>query len=164
MKKVLFGYKISDVKVILDSLRDENVSLNATITTLKTQIKNNVGDVSAKSMLLEDELSKSDKELMKLNKEREDLLNQISSLTKEKDNLYQKNIDLNNQIKLLLANKKASSKKLTELQLQLEAEATTHGEVAITVEEFLTTPMNELPDSAEVDFFASLSNIESSDN
>lgn len=152
MKKELFGYKISDVNAILDSLREENASLNATITTLKTQIKNNVGDVSAKSMLLENELSKSEKELMKLNKERDDLLTQISYLTKEKESLNQKNIDLNNQIELLLADKKDSSKKLTELQSQLDNEATTFGEAAITVEEFLTTPMNELPDNTEIYF------------
>ena len=80
MKRRLFGYKISDVNTIISALREENESLNATIAMLQSQIKNNIGEKNAKFLLLEDELETLKSNLLRANIEKEELLDQITSL------------------------------------------------------------------------------------
>ena len=81
MKRVLLGYKISEVDKIINSLKDENENLNAEIARLKIQIKNNIDN--AKSILLEENLKNYEKELLKLKTENSELKNQNEDLTKE---------------------------------------------------------------------------------
>lgn len=81
MKRVLLGYKITEVDKIIGSLKDENESLHAEIARLKIQIKNNID--SAKSILLEENLKTYEKELLKLKTENNELKIQNEDLTKE---------------------------------------------------------------------------------
>ncbi|MGF7142328.1 chromosome segregation ATPase [Anaerotaenia torta] len=97
MKKGLFGYKASEVDVALNALREENESLNSTIITLKTQIKNSVSDVSAKACLLEDDTKKAAEELKAVREENQNLLSQIASLSAAVEALQQKNAEASAQ-------------------------------------------------------------------
>ncbi|MDF2908116.1 MAG: hypothetical protein K0R34_3437 [Herbinix sp.] len=101
MKKSFLGYNISEVNVMLSALREENESLNATITTLKTQMKNGINGNGAKLNLLEDDLKKSEEELKKVSEEKEELISKITSLTNEVDVLKQQNTEIIAQTKQL---------------------------------------------------------------
>ncbi len=90
MKKSLFGYNITKINKIINSLREENEGLNATITTLQAQIKNNVGTKSAKLIFLDEELKSKENEIIKIGLENEELVSQISTLTKEYEALNNK--------------------------------------------------------------------------
>lgn len=94
MKKSFLGYSISEVNLMLSTLREENESLNATITTLKTQMKNGVNSNGAKLNLIEADLKNSEEELKKVREEKEALISKISSLTSEIEALKQQNNDL----------------------------------------------------------------------
>ena len=90
MKKGFFGYNVSEADTLLNALREENESLNATITTLKTQIKNNETS-SAKANLLEVDLKSSEENLKQLNDEKNDLKTYIEQLSDEKNQLIAQN-------------------------------------------------------------------------
>ena len=93
MKKGFFGYNVSEVDVMVNSLREENESLNATITTLKTQIKNSeIG--GAKANLLEANLKSTEENLSQLTEEKNGLLSQISTLTADAKALELQNTQL----------------------------------------------------------------------
>lgn len=94
MKRFLFGYKISEVNKLVDSLRDENERLKTENTKLKIQMKNNID--SAKSILLEEALKNNEKELIRLKTENNEIKSQNEILTRE-------NISLQHQIALLQA-------------------------------------------------------------
>ncbi len=94
MKKSFLGYSISEVDVMLSTLREENESLNTTITTLKTQMKNGVNGNGVKSNLLEADLKNSEDELKRVTEEKNELIYEISLLTKEVDDLKQQNTAL----------------------------------------------------------------------
>ncbi|BCK00004.1 hypothetical protein [Anaerocolumna chitinilytica] len=100
MKKTFWGYSVSEVDIIINTLREENESLNATITTLKTQIKNSETS-GAKANLLEADLRMLEEDLNKLNEEKLELLSQISSFKEESEALKQQNESLNLQLSQL---------------------------------------------------------------
>ena len=94
MKKSLFGYNVSEVNVMINALREENESLNATITTLKTQMKNGLNGNGAKFTLLETDLKRNEEELKRVSQERDAFMIKISSLTKELEELRLQNAEL----------------------------------------------------------------------
>lgn len=94
MKKSLFGYKTSEVDIIIEALREENESLNSKIITLQNQIKNNIGEKNAKSILLEENIKKLERDNLKINMEKEALIDHISSFANEYEALMKKNTDL----------------------------------------------------------------------
>ncbi len=100
MKKTFWGYNVSEVDIIINTLREENESLNATITTLKTQIKNSETS-GAKANLLEADLRMLEEDHNKLNEEKLELLSQISSFKEESEALKQQNESLNLQLSQL---------------------------------------------------------------
>lgn len=118
MKKVFFGYDVSEVDVILDTLREENESLNATITALKAQIKNNEAG-GAKVSLLESDLKDREAALQQLTEEKIELKYQVSSLTAEYGILNDQNTELMRKIELLHTEKENLNLKNFELQQQL---------------------------------------------
>jgi chromosome segregation ATPase len=120
MKKGLFGYSVSEVDVALGALREENESLNATIVTLKTQIKNSVSDSGAKASLLEADLKKNEENLKIITEEKNDLISQITSLSVESGELHQKNTELSTQIEHLHMQNQELNQRVTGLQSQLE--------------------------------------------
>ncbi len=122
MKKGLFGYSISEVDVMLNTLREENESLNGTITTLKTQVKNNETN-GAKANLLEADIKKLEEKLKQLGEEKDELLSQAASLSQEVTNYSQINSELKEQITLLQQQNDTLNAQLSELQLQNAAEA-----------------------------------------
>jgi len=85
MKKTLFGYKISEVDKIIESLRNENENLNAEIARLKIEKKNEVD--SAKTVLLEENLKNYEKELIRLKSENSEIKSQNEQLAEENINL-----------------------------------------------------------------------------
>ncbi|MBP7174681.1 MAG: hypothetical protein KBA53_00490 [Thermoclostridium sp.] len=100
MKRSLLGYKVSEVNAVLDALREENEALNAAIITLKTQVKNNAIEKSAKSILLEEELEQCKKKLIVLNQkidllelQNEEYLIKIEALTNENKSLMKQLAD-----------------------------------------------------------------------
>jgi chromosome segregation ATPase len=98
MKKGFFGYNVSEVNVMMNALREENESLNATITTLKTQIKNSeIG--GAKANLLEANLKSIEENLRQLSAEKNELISQITALSSESEALKHQNTELLTQIK-----------------------------------------------------------------
>lgn len=101
MKKSLFGYNVSEVNVMINALREENESLNTTITTLKTQMKNGVNGNGARFSLLETDLKKYEEELKRVSEEKSELILRISSLTKEVEDLRLQNTELMAQPKAL---------------------------------------------------------------
>lgn len=114
MKKTLFGYNISEVNTILDSLREENKSLNSTINILKLRIKNIDDDSNAKSILLEKDLKKYEENLVSLNIEKMDLEKQLNSLVEKYESSTKQNEDLNNQIQYLYKENAYLTKQLSE--------------------------------------------------
>ncbi len=122
MKKGLFGYSISEVDVMLNTLREENESLNGIITTLKTQVKNNETN-GAKANLLEADIKKLEEKLKQLGEEKDELLSQAASLSQEVTNYSQINSELKEQITLLQQQNDTLNAQLSELQLQNAAEA-----------------------------------------
>lgn len=117
MKKSLFGYSISEVDVMLNTLREENESLNGTITTLKTQVKNNETN-GAKANLLEADLKKLEEKLKQLSEEKDELISQTASLSQEVTDYIQINSELKEQITLLQQQNDTLNAQLSELQLQ----------------------------------------------
>lgn len=114
MKKSFWGYNVSEVDIIINTLREENESLNATITTLKTQIKNSETS-GAKANLLEADLRMLEEDLNKLKEEKLELLSQISSFKEESEALKQQNESLNLQLsQLQLQNAKQTDLPHTE--------------------------------------------------
>lgn len=87
MKKSLFGYKVSEVNTILNSLKEENKSLHSTITALKLKIERIDVDSNAKSILLEEDLKTYEENLININKEKNDLEKKLNSLMKENEYL-----------------------------------------------------------------------------
>ena len=127
MKKVFWGYNISEVDVAIGALREENESLNATITTLKTHIKNIESGYSAKSKLLESNL-----------KEKEGILRQTND---EKQKLEEQILELNNHITEVTAHENnQSAAALDTLQSQLNTEI----EYKASMEKELTEKEEEL--------------------
>jgi chromosome segregation ATPase len=118
MKKGLFGYKVSEVDVMMNTLREENESLNATITTLKTQIKNSE-ICGAKANLLEDNLKSMEENLAQLTKEKSELLSQTTALSTEAEASKQQNADLMAQIEHLHMQNEDLNRQITELQQQI---------------------------------------------
>lgn len=117
MKKGLFGYKVSEVDVMMNTLREENESLNATITTLKTQIKNSE-ICGAKANLLEDNLKSMEENLAQLTKEKNELLTQTTALSTEAEASKRQNADLMAQIEHLHMQNEDLGHQVTELQQQ----------------------------------------------
>lgn len=117
MKKGLFGYSVSEVDVMLNTLREENESLNGTITTLKTQVKNNETN-GAKANLLEADVKKLEEELKQLNDEKDELLSQTASLSQEVTDYTQKYSELKEQLTLLQQQNDTLNAHISELQLQ----------------------------------------------
>ncbi|MDF2484399.1 MAG: hypothetical protein K0R46_567 [Herbinix sp.] len=99
MKKNLFGYNVSEVNVVISALREENESLNATITTLRNQMKNGINGNGAKVNLLEADLKKNEGELKRVQEENNELISKISSLTMDAEVLKQQNKELTAQTK-----------------------------------------------------------------
>ncbi len=100
MKKGFLGYKVSEVDVVINALREENESLNTTVTTLKTQMKNSDSSNGAKATLLEDDLKRSEELLKKSSEEKEELITQITKLTNNSDLMHQKNAELMAQLEI----------------------------------------------------------------
>ncbi len=118
MKKGFFGYNVSEVNVMINALREENESLNATITTLKTQIKNSeIG--GAKANLLEANLKSIEENLKQLSAEKNELISQVSSLTSESEALRLQNTELSTQIKHYHKQNEDLNREIIELQQQI---------------------------------------------
>lgn len=103
MKKRLFGYRISDVDMVLDALREENESLNSTIITLQNQIKNNLSEKNAKFIFLEDDFKKLEKDNLQINIEKDELTKQVIALTKEIEAIKLQNNELTSLLSKLQA-------------------------------------------------------------
>ena len=103
MKKRLFGYRISDVDMVLDALREENESLNSTIITLQNQIKNNLSEKNAKFIFLEDDFKKLEKDNLQINMEKDELTKQVIALTKEIEAIKLQNNELTSLLSKLQA-------------------------------------------------------------
>ncbi len=129
MRKSLFGYNISEVNAALDNLREENESLNATIVTLKTQIKNSISDSGAKANLLEADLKMKEEDLRILREEKKELLSQITSLSAETELLHQKNAELSAQLEAETEHKAALEQ---DLNAKIVALYSVRDEVAAT--------------------------------
>lgn len=131
MKKQLFGYNTSETKVIINALREENESLNATIATLKTQIKNNVGEKNAKYILLDEKIKAQENELLNLSAINQELINKNEALVKKNRDLSMR---MNNLHKML--------KDITRDFAMVEAEPDFNFavEAAATLEESTDTP------------------------
>ncbi|MDF2540335.1 MAG: hypothetical protein K0S47_53 [Herbinix sp.] len=119
MKKGFFGYNVSEVDVVISALREENESLNATITTLKTQIKNSVSSNGAKANLLEADLKQNEENLKKINDEKNELISQISSLSMESEILNQQNAELLTQMEQLHMQNEDLNRQVSELRTQM---------------------------------------------
>ncbi|HHV12053.1 MAG TPA: hypothetical protein GXX75_17405 [Clostridiales bacterium] len=118
MKKSLLGYNIAEVDVMVDTLREENESLNTTITSLKTQLKNNETG-SAKANLLEEDLKSREETIRQLQEEKNEFISQITSLTEETGVLNEQNHELRSQNEYLHQQNESLSQQLSELQHQL---------------------------------------------
>ena len=141
MKKTFWGYNVSEVDIIINTLREENESLNATITTLKTQIKNSETS-GAKANLLEADLRMLEEDLNKLKEEKLELLSKIYSSKEESEALKQQNESLNLQLsQLQLQNAK-------QIDLQ-HTEDPSFGEVVQTEAEYKVNLEQELHDMTE---------------
>lgn len=148
MKKVLFGYNIKDVNVTLDALREENESLNSTITTLKTELKNSLSDNGVKATLLEASIKEQEENFNKINEEKiflsrqtEDLKQQNASLSEQLRRLQERSEELNRQFdEAAAAEVSVDNSALEELQSQLETER----ELRVSLEENLKNRMEEL--------------------
>ena len=116
MKKSLYGYNVAEVNIILDALREEIESLNSTITTLKFKIKNIDGDSNAKSLLLEEDLKKYEKNLLSSNIEKGDLEKQLNSLVEKYEFSAKQNEELNNQVQYLHKENDNLLRQLSELR------------------------------------------------
>ena len=77
MKRSFFGYKISEVDTLIETLREENESLNTELSKLKIEAKNNPGSKNAKYILLEENLKKYEDDLIRLDKENKALQEQV---------------------------------------------------------------------------------------
>jgi chromosome segregation ATPase len=119
MKKGFFGYNVSEVDVMLNTLREENESLNATITTLKSQIKNNETG-GAKANLLEADLKNREESIKNLNEENNELKHQVSSLTAEYSVLTDQNTELMKEIEELHKEKENLNIQIFGLQQQVK--------------------------------------------
>lgn len=162
MKKVFFGYKVSEVDLIINTLREENESLNATITTLKTQIKNSDESSGAKANLVEADLKKLEENLKQLNNEKNENMSLISSLSEESEVLRKKNEELtariehlnmqNENLELQLADSQQQSIKQSDDQITndiflietLQSQLNTEKEYKITLEKALNGKVEEL--------------------
>lgn len=123
MKKGFLGYKVSEVDVIINALREENESLNATITILKTQIKNSETN-SAKTNLLEADIRTLEENLKILNEENSGLSAQISSLsekTESPSSIVALQSQLNSELENKLSLEQALHQKTEEASSVLEA-------------------------------------------
>ncbi len=118
MRKSFFGYNISEVDVIVNTLREENENLNATITTLKTQLKNNETG-SAKANLLEEDLKNSEENIRQLQEEKNEFISQVISLTEEAGVLNEQNSELTAQNEYLHQQNEYLDRQLSGLQQQL---------------------------------------------
>jgi len=108
--------------MMINSLREENESLNATITTLNTQIKNGEA-TSAKVNLLEAEIETLKKQNAELAKQVEDLNSQNQALNKENTELKKQAIDtsyIDSLKEQLLTEKEAREALERELRTQVE--------------------------------------------
>lgn len=115
MKKSLFGYNVSEVNTILDALREENKSLNSTITSLKVKIKNIDGDSNAKSIILEEDLKNYEENIVSLNTEKKDLKKKLNSLIEKYESSAKQIEELNNKIQYLHNENDNLLKQLSEL-------------------------------------------------
>lgn len=97
MKKSLFGYRITDVDTLISSLKEENESLNDTITTLKAELKNS-SDNETKSTILEDDYQKIKEQLALATSKNQELISDFQSLSLEVDTLRQQNLELTEQL------------------------------------------------------------------
>ncbi len=118
MKKGFFGYNVSEVDVMLNTLREENESLNATITTLKAQIKNSETG-GAKATLLEADLKSCEESIKQLNEEKQELKYQVSSLTAEYGVVNNKNAELIKKIEQLQKEKEDLNLQISGFQQQI---------------------------------------------
>jgi chromosome segregation protein len=115
MKKSILGYNVSEVDIMLNTLREENEGLNATIVTLKTQIKNNETS-SAKANLFEAELKSREETMKQLNEEKNEFKQQISSLTAEYAILNELNSELTKKIEQLNKEKENLNIQISQFQ------------------------------------------------
>lgn len=115
MKKSLFGYNVSEVNTILDALREENKSLNSTITSLKVKIKNIDDDSNAKSIILEEDLKNYEENIVSLNTEKKDLKKKLNSLIEKYESSAKQIEELNNKIQYLHNENDNLLKQLSEL-------------------------------------------------
>ena len=119
MKRHLFGYRKSDVDIVLESLRKENEGLNSTIITLQNQLKNNVGEKNAKSILLEDRLKKLENDNLHISMEKDELAKQIIALTKELEDTKLQNNKLATSNKYLSERNEELSNLVSKLQTEI---------------------------------------------
>ncbi|MDF2868966.1 MAG: hypothetical protein K0R05_541 [Anaerocolumna sp.] len=141
MKKSLFGYSVSEVDVMLNTLRDENESLNGTITTLKTQVKNNETN-GAKANLLEADVKNLEEKLKQLSDEKNELLSQVASLSQEATDYTQINSNLKEQIALLQQQNETLNSQISELQIQNTAIAEAESKVDYSFVESLQAQLD----------------------
>ncbi len=119
MKKGFLGYRVSEVDIAINALREENESLNATIITLTTQLKNSESSSGVKASLLEADLKKKEDQLNILSEEKDALAAQLNSLTIDIDSLQQRNTELSAQIELLATQKADHLQQTSELKQQV---------------------------------------------
>lgn len=129
MKKSLFGYNISEVNTILNSLREENKSLHSTITALKLKIQSIDSDSNAKSILLEEDLKIHEENLININNEKNDLEKKLNSLMEKYESNTKQKQELNNQIQSLHKENDILLKQLSELRKKTTKEDEYKGEV-----------------------------------
>ena len=120
MKKSLFGYKASEVDIVIGTLREENESLNSTITTLNTQIKNSATNNNAKATLLEADLKKSEESSQLIKEEKEQLEAQITAFSEEVQALKQQNEELHSQVEDLHIKNEELKHQISEYDKQMK--------------------------------------------
>jgi chromosome segregation ATPase len=115
MRRSLFGYKVSDVTVAMSAIREENESLNATIISLKTHIKNLESGNNAKAILLENDLRTLENNLKEVSEEKDKLTLQIDSLKNEIEAMKQENEGIASQLE-------QANKEKEELRIQINSQ------------------------------------------
>lgn len=78
MKKSFFGYNISEVNITMSNIREENESLNATITSLKAHIKKLEAERNVKGNHSEDDYKSLEADLKKALEERDQLAGKLA--------------------------------------------------------------------------------------
>lgn len=146
MKKSLWGYNTNEVKIALNALREENESLNATIATLRVQLKNSMDNEGAKNKLFEDDLKEYKETVQLLNEEKQSLLLQLEEAIRLNQDLEAENANLNQNIsdkELPIQDKSFHNKAIESIEslldFQIKKAASLEEELTNTKLEFLDT-------------------------